>query len=130
MTGSPPDDTAHRFRYPRTRRIARSEEIRALMRRGKRSRTTHLDVFHSASPAPHPRAGVVVPRYRRAVVERNRLKRRLREVLRQDVMVLLASSSVPLDVLVRARPDAYQAGFQELRQELLEWVHRHLARGG
>src|SRR5690606_15366541 len=66
-------------RLPRARRITRGDEIRALFRRGKRSRTAHLDVFHSASPVSYPRVGVVVPRYKRRVVERNLVKRRLRE---------------------------------------------------
>ena len=53
-----------------------SDEIRTLFRRGKKSRTRHLDAFVFASPAPVARLGVVVPKHRRTIVLRNRLKRR------------------------------------------------------
>src|SRR5690606_7192325 len=69
---------------PRARRITRSSEIRNLLRRGKRSRTAHLDVFDSPSPLAFARVGLVVPRHRRRIVDRNLLKRRLREILRRE----------------------------------------------
>lgn len=116
-------------RLPRARRITRGDEIRALFRRGKRSRTAHLDVFYSASPVSYPRVGVVVPRYKRRAVERNLVKRRLREILRQVVLPGLDEAGVALDVLVRARSEAYMASYAELRQELQEWLERRSPRG-
>ena len=108
--------------FPRSRRITRSSEIRALLRRGKRSRTAHLDVFDSASPAARSRAGVIVPKYGHRIVDRNRLKRRLREVLRIDVLPALAGRDLTVDILVRARREAYRARFPDLRAELVEWA--------
>jgi ribonuclease P protein component len=101
-------------------RIHRSEEIRTLMRRGKRKRTSHLDVFFHASPVSRPRFGVVVPKHRHRIVDRNLLKRRLREVGRTEMLPALRAAAAPMDVLVRARREAYEAGFEELKQELLE----------
>lgn len=115
-------------RLPRSRRLTRGSEIQALFRRGKRSRTASLDVFDSASPVAHPRAGVIVPRYRQTVVARNRVKRRLREILRRDVLPRLDNAGVLIDVLVRARREAYAAPFAELRQELEQWTDRRLSR--
>lgn len=100
-----------------------------MFRRGKRSKTADLDVFDSPSPAPHPRVGLVVPRYRHAVVERNRVKRRLREILRQEVVPKLSDAGLVIDVLVRARPEAYGATYGELNEQLLEWVERRCSRG-
>ncbi len=119
------------YRLPRAARITGSEEIRALFRRGKRRRTRHLDVFVSPSPAAFPRLGIVVPkprqkalkrssRVRGAAVQRNRLKRRLREIGRTLVLPELRSAGVSLDVLVRARPEAYEASYDELRSGLEE----------
>jgi ribonuclease P protein component len=113
---------------PRSRRLTRGSEIQAVFRRGKRSRTSHLDVFDSASPVAHPRAGVIVPRYRQTVVARNRVKRRLREVLRREVLPRLEAAGLFIDVLVRARREAYGAPFAELRQELEQWTDRRLSR--
>jgi ribonuclease P protein component len=111
-------------RLPRARRITRSGEIRGIVRRGKRSRTAHLDVFDSASPAAYARVGLVVPRHRHAAVERNLLKRRLREVLRLEVLPRLDALASPVDVLVRARREAYGATFAALRDELVGWMER------
>lgn len=53
-------------------------------------------------------------------MDRNRLKRRLREVGRRELLPTLRERGVALDVLVRARGEAYEATFQELKGELVE----------
>jgi len=62
----------------------------------------------------HPRVGIVVPRYRQTAVARNRLRRRLRELVRRRVLGSLGS----IDLVVRARPEAYRATFVDLAKEL------------
>ena len=114
---------------PRSWRITRNREIRTLLQRGKRSRTGHLDVFASASPVPYPRAGVIVPRYKHDVVARNRVKRRLREILRRVVLPALRTRGMALDLLVRARREAYAASYRELERELEGWLERVGGRG-
>jgi ribonuclease P protein component len=103
---------------PRASRIRKTRDIRTLLRRGKRKRTANLDVFFSTSPVLRCRWGLIVPKHRHLIVERNRLKRRLREVGRTEVLPKLWSEGLAVDVLVRARREAYQAGFRELRDEL------------
>jgi ribonuclease P protein component len=48
-------------------------------------------------------------------VERNQLKRRLREIVRQNILQRIA----PVDIIIRARPEAYSATFASLERELL-----------
>jgi ribonuclease P protein component len=115
-------------RLPRRQRIARSAEIRAIFRRGKRSGTAHLDVFDSPSPSSYPRVGVIVPKHRHTVAERNRVKRRLREALRLEVLPRLEAAGIPADVLVRARREAYGAPYGVLRDELVRWVEKRCLR--
>lgn len=112
-------DQGGQFSLPRAARITASDEIRDLFRRGKRRKTRHLDVFISASPVAHARMGWVVPKHRQNVVRRNRVKRRLREIGRIEVLPRLAGCGAELDVLVRARPEAYAAEYRELRDELV-----------
>lgn len=69
-----------------------------------------------------------MPRHRHPVVERNRVKRRLREILRCEVLPRLSEAGLALDVLVRARREAYEVGFAELRDELTAWVERRCSR--
>jgi ribonuclease P protein component len=111
-------------RLPRARRITRDADIRALMKRGKRSGTAHLDVFDSPSPVPYSRVGVVVPKHRHTVAERNLVKRRIRELLRTEVLPRLQEAGMARDVLVRARREAYGVPWAEFRAELLKWMER------
>jgi ribonuclease P protein component len=61
----------------------------------------------------HPRAGIIVPKYSHSGVDRNRVKRRLREIVRIDVLPGLPN----VDIVVRALPSAYSAGVIELREQ-------------
>lgn len=109
-------------RLPRERRITRGSEIRDMFKRGKRSRTLHLDVLDSESPASYARVGVVVPKYGHTAVRRNVLKRRLKEILRHVVLPRLDEVSASRNILVRARREAYDARYVELSTQLMRWV--------
>jgi ribonuclease P protein component len=87
-----------------------------------------LDVFDSTSPFAYPRVGVVVPKHRRSAVERNLLKRRLREVLRLQILPRLSDRSANVDVLVRARREAYNASYEQLNDELVDYVEKTWSR--
>jgi ribonuclease P protein component len=65
---------------------------------------------------------VIVPKHGHRIVDRNLLKRRLREVLRTDILPVLGRRDMAVDVLVRARREAYRARFVDLRAELVEWA--------
>jgi ribonuclease P protein component len=47
-------------------------------------------------------------------VERNRVKRRLTELVRRELLARLGRT----DVLIRARKEAYEATFDELREDV------------
>ena len=116
------------FGLPRGTRIARSAEIRLLFQRGKRRKTRHLDAFVSPSPAAFPRLGVVVPKHKHTIVERNLVRRRIREIGRTVLLPALRNSGAALDVLVRARREAYDASFSQLRDELATLVEELCSR--
>lgn len=73
-----------------------------------------------ASLHAFPRVGFVIPKYKHSGVERNRLKRRLREVIRIEVLPGLA----PMDLVVRVLPVAYDRTFDVLRAEVVQAVRR------
>jgi ribonuclease P protein component len=56
----------------------------------------------------------VVPRFKHTAVARNRLKRRLRELSR----VHLLPADLSADVVLRIRPEAYGATFDELAADV------------
>lgn len=61
-----------------------------------------------------------MPKHGKRVVDRNLVKRRLREIARRELLPKLDAVSADIDVLVRARRSAYDAGFEDLRRELAE----------
>lgn len=60
------------------------------------------------------RVGFVVPKFKHSSVERNRLKRRLRELSRTRLL----PADVAADVVFRIRPDAYGASFEALTTDV------------
>jgi ribonuclease P protein component len=102
-------------RFPRSHRLTRGTQLKVVLREGKRIRTEHLDLRIVASLLHHPRIGFIVPKHGRSIVERNQLKRRLREIVRQNILQRIPS----VDMIVRTRPEAYSATFASLERELL-----------
>lgn len=85
-----------------------------------------MDVFLAPSPVSHARLGLIVPKHGRRIVERNLLKRRLREIGRRSVLPELERRGRSVDVLVRARREAYRAGFETLAEEVRQAVEEAL----
>lgn len=71
--------------------------------------------------------GIIVPRHKHSAVARNRVKRRLRELTRTTLLPALAPLA-PLDVVVRAAPDAYGADWATLAADVAQLVDRLRAR--
>lgn len=108
----------HRFRYPRSARIRSGPDIRALLREGSRRRCGPLEVYRAESRTHTARAGVVVPRYGHSIVQRNRLKRRLREFLRTEWLPAVRAEQPAPEMLIRVRPPAYDLRGKALREAL------------
>ena len=66
--------------------------------------------------------GIIVAKRGRTTTDRNRLKRRLRELIRLRLLPILQA----VDVVVQARPEAYDATFAELESQLLGAVEKIL----
>jgi ribonuclease P protein component len=79
-----------------------------------------MDVFFTRSPASRSRLGVIVAKHGHEIVERNRLKRRLRELGRRRLLPALERAGVGRDVLIRARRSAYDIAFEGLALEMAE----------
>jgi len=103
-------------RYPRRARLTRGSEITTCWEAGRRRRTPHLDLAWRHNSAGHARTGIIVPRYHSSAVARNRLRRRLREILRREVLQRLPA----IDLVIRPKRSAYAASFAVLRAELTD----------
>lgn len=103
MPGSPPEPE-HPSR--RRARISRSGDFDAVYRRGRSAANRHLVVYafarEDAPPGAPARLGLSVSRKVGPAVERNRVKR----VLREQFAALTPGLPTGLDVVVIARPGA------------------------
>lgn len=90
------------------------------MRDGKRLRSSNLDLRVVLATGAVSRIGFVVPKHGHSSVERNRLKRRLRELGRLRLLdVMCGLSRQPgVDVVMRVQSGAYRLEYVELRSEI------------
>jgi ribonuclease P protein component len=123
---------------PREARMRRPEEFRLVMRKGKRSGSRLLAVHaHLAvgehcdrgghggfASVPGPRVGFVVSKAVGTAVVRNRVKRRLRELMRER----LADFPEGCLLVVRAHPAAAGASQADLAADLDLALERLLRR--
>ena len=72
-----------------------------------------------------PRMGLIVPKFQSSAVARNRLRRQLREIWRQDIQ----QRQPAWDLVIRARREAYTAGFDALQTQLRGWRDAVLSAG-
>jgi ribonuclease P protein component len=59
---------------------------------------------------------VIVPRHGHTAVDRNKLKRRLREIVRVQLLPTLPA----VDLVIRSRPTAYEQPFAAIATELAD----------
>ncbi len=83
-------------------------------------RAAHLELRYAASPLSCARVGFIVPKHGQNSVARNRLKRRLRELVRVTVLPFLG----PMDVVIRTLPAAYAQTWEALGVEVAALLRR------
>ncbi len=108
-------------------RLSRSADFERVFRKGRSQGNRHLVVyaFPRGAPADEPRLGVSVSRKVGGAVQRNKVKRLLREAFRARAEHLPAGH----DFVIVARPEARElaereglAGVERALDELLEGV--------
>lgn len=103
-------------RWSRAEKLRRSADYARCYRTGRRRAGPLLYIVFLPNALPHPRLGITASRKVGGAVVRNRLKRRIREVVRRWPE---RSNLRGLDVVVHLQPAAARADFPELQKELV-----------
>jgi ribonuclease P protein component len=116
--GSPPPTASSRVpgqRYPREARLARRGEFDAVYRAGKRRSSSHFTVFFRANDLPQSRFGFSIKKALGGAVVRNRIRRRLREIVRCHRLEIPSG----WDIVIHPKSSVARAEFAALAADLL-----------
>ena len=114
--------------FPRTARLLKHADFERVYKQGRRLFSSHMTVFYlrQAEGSGTARTGFTVGRVLGGAVQRNRIKRRLRNAVRQRRALLLG----PVDVVINPKKSVLQLEFAVLLEEItraFEGIARKLA---
>jgi ribonuclease P protein component len=101
-------------------RLCKHADYQLTYKAGRKQFGKQLAYFHAARPAERrsattgPRIGLTVPKALGKAVDRNRIKRRLREAVRSALPLLTA----PVDVILHPRRSVIDLDFAQLKREV------------
>ena len=98
---------------PKAGRLRHRREFLRAQAQGKRLHTPHFGVVLAPAGLAHPRLGLVVTRRLGKAVQRNRVKRLLREFFRRHQTGLPA-----VDLVIMAKKGAAALQYQQVEEEL------------
>ncbi len=126
LRGEPAEDMI-RGRFRASSRLLRHADFQSVYKQGRRHFGAHMTVFYlerehvppavlsrGNSEPGGPRIGFTVGRALGGAVQRNRIKRRMREAVRAN----LQSLSAPVDVVINPKQSALTADLKQLRGEV------------
>jgi ribonuclease P protein component len=102
--------------FPKSRRLLRHSDFERVYKQGTRHFATHMTVFYLRRDGELRglRVGFTVSRLLGGAVQRNRMKRRLREAVRLAVV----PADVAVDVVINPKRSLLGAGFADVQKEI------------
>jgi ribonuclease P protein component len=116
--------------FPKSRRLLRHSEFERVYRHGRRHFAVHLTVFYLLRERGLSglRIGFTVGKGLGGAVQRNRIKRRLREAVRLSGF----PAAVAADLVINPKPSVLKVEFAELQKEVtkaLEVIEKSFEKG-
>jgi ribonuclease P protein component len=103
-------------------RLRKHADYQLVYKAGRKQFSKQIAYFHALRPegrrsdTPGPRIGLTVPKALGKAVDRNRIKRRMREAVRAALPRLTA----PVDVVLHPRRSVIDLDFQQLKREVAQ----------
>jgi ribonuclease P protein component len=108
-------DAGARRPYPRTIRLLRHADFQRVYQQGRRHFSAHMTVFYlKRESGEHARVGYTVSRAMGGAVDRNRMKRRLREAVR----LTWPGFATPVDIVINPKKSLVKAPFDDLLMQV------------
>ena len=101
--------------FPREARLVRRGDFDAVYRAGKRRSSSHFTVFFRANQLPVSRFGFSIKKALGGAVVRNRIRRRIREMVRCHRMEI----PVGWDIVIHPKSSVRRAEFAGLTADLV-----------
>jgi len=102
------------FGFSKKEHIRKRKEFLAVMASGQRLQTKHFIIYHRLSSYPFSRLGITVSHQVGKAVQRNRVKRLLREFFRLHKQKLYPGQ----DVVIIAKKGAANLTYHQISEEL------------
>ena len=102
------------LRFPPSARLRKRAEFDRVYKGGERHSSANLTVIFLAASGGGPRVGFTAGKALGGAVERNRIRRRLREAVRRHLREL----KTPAEVVFHPRKSALRAEFSQLEAEV------------
>ncbi len=103
-----------RCSFPKAARLLRHSDFERVYKQGWRHFSSHMTVFYLRQPEGAARVGFTVGRVLGGAVDRNRIKRRLREVVRRRRSLLPQA----VDVVINPKKSVLKLEFAGLLEEI------------
>ena len=100
--------------FPRTARLLKHSDFERVYKQGRRHFSSHMTVFYLRQAEGGARVGFTVGRVLGGAVQRNRIKRRLREAVRLRRSLLKG----PVDVVINPKKSVLMAEFPAVVEEV------------
>jgi ribonuclease P protein component len=106
--------------FPKKQRLLHHADFERVYKKGRRHFTAHMTVFYLARSTENPdgsvgsRVGFTVSKALGGAVQRNRMRRRLREAVRLEG----ANPGLDADIVINPKRTLLTVGFSELRNEV------------
>jgi ribonuclease P protein component len=115
VSALPSSSGGGRMTFPRAMRLLKHADFDRVYQQGRRHFSSHMTVFYRKRESGEGlRVGFTVSRALGGAVDRNRMKRRLREAVRLSN----PGTALPVDVVINPKRTLLKAEFSELLKEV------------
>jgi ribonuclease P protein component len=102
-------------RFPRSSRLTARRSFLRIYEKGQRVTGAYFVIFGEPGATDATRLGITATRKCGGAVQRNRLKRSVREIFRREIIPGLS----PIDLVVNVKPSAATAPYRRLEADLV-----------